>query len=344
MPPRGDPRALALGPGYLYVNPLLDADEPVNLTDDWADVDPGWILLGYTETGSEFNYALTSGNVEVAEELDPVLISTTGRTSTVTFTMAEMTASNLALAMNGGVIIIAENTPGTDPDIVIVEPPDIGSEVRVMIGFESEDHTERWVMRQCFQTGTMKIVRAKGTTIAGIAVVFSLEKPATAKRLFAAIFDRMIRGGWSPQIPPAVPPPPAITSLSVTTGVQAGGYPTVLTGMYLRGATAVDFGTVPATGLTPQPGQEDTRLQVSVPAGLAIGPVDVTVTTPDGTSAPLVGGFTYTALTAATAVRPAAASAAGAAADPGALPGARVTPGPASAAGQATGPDTQTTP
>jgi len=65
--------------------------------------------------------------------------------------------------------------------------------VRTMLGYESEDHTERWVWRQCLQTGQMKIVRAKGAANATIATVFSLEKPATGSRLFKAVLQTPLR-------------------------------------------------------------------------------------------------------------------------------------------------------
>jgi hypothetical protein len=182
---RGNPTAIALGPGYLYAGPL-GTTEPVDLTTAWTAVSAAWIALGYTETGSEFDYALTTGQVLVAEELDPLAIATTGRTSTCVFNLSQLTATNLKLAMNGGVI-----TTGTG--IVTVEPPDLGTEVRTMLGFESEDHTERWVYRQCLQSGTMKIVRQKGAANATIATTFTLEKPATGSRLFKAILQTPLR-------------------------------------------------------------------------------------------------------------------------------------------------------
>jgi hypothetical protein len=345
--PRGNPGAIALGPGYLYVG-FLDADEPTDLTTPWEDVDPTWILLGYTETGSEFNYALTSGNVEVAEELDPVMISTTGRTSTVTFTMAEMTASNLSFAMNGGIIhyplegVNSKGDPIEPPydayseDVVIVEPPDLGSEVRVMMGFESEDHTERWVMRQCFQTGTMKIMRQKGTTIAGIAAVFSLEKPATSKRLFAAIFNRSGMGpprlGWA--TPPA-PLPPAAPTVTQCTPAGGDGSAVIagvqITGTGLTGATAVTFGGTAATAVVVN---SATQITCTAPAHAA-GAVDVAVTTPAGTGTG-TGVFTYALVTASAAAG--IGSGAAGAPDPGVSSVA--SPGPASpAAGAATAGD-----
>ena len=278
---RGTPTALALGPGYLRIGPL-DAIEPTGLdalTDTWESFDPRWILLGYTETGSEFNYALATGEVAVAEELDPVFISTTGRTASVVFNMAELTASHLSIAMNGGII----TDTGTGP--VIVEPPDLGTERRYMFGFEAEDHSERWIYRQCFQSGTLKIARAKGNTVATIATTFSLEKPATGKRLFAAIMDRSKRGGW--MVTGAVLAP-TLTSINPVTGLAAGGTNVTLTGTNLTGATAVTFGAVPATNLQVN---NATTVLCDAPAGT--GTVGVSVTTPAGT-ATLPAAYTYT--------------------------------------------------
>jgi IPT/TIG domain len=296
--PRGDPRAIALGPGYIYTA-KEDTPEPTDLDTPWEQVDPGWFLIGYTETGSEFNYALTSGEVQVAEELDPVLISSTARAASLAFAMAEMTASNLAFAMNGGVIIITDKDGNPDPagEIVVVEPPDLGVEVRVMLGWESEDHSERWVMRKCFQTGTMKIARAKGTANATIATTFTLEKPGAdaagvPRRLFKAIFDRAFRGGWSPQIPPifAVPVITSITPATHQSGATTAPVQIAGTGFDVTsGATTVTVDGAPAT-VNSVPSA--VLINATLPANATPGPVDVTVTTPGGTSAPHV--FTYT--------------------------------------------------
>jgi hypothetical protein len=182
---RGSPTALALGPGYLYAGPLGRV-EPTDLATVWTAVDAGWIALGYTESGSEFDYQLNTSPVTVAEELDPISNVPDGRSSSVTFNLAQITATNLKLCMNGGVI-----TTGTG--IVTVEPPDLGSEVRTMLGFEAEDHTERWVWRQALMNGQLKIVRAKGAANATMAAVFALEKPATGSRLFKAILQTPLR-------------------------------------------------------------------------------------------------------------------------------------------------------
>jgi hypothetical protein len=182
---RGTASALGLGPGYLYFAPL-GTTEPVDLTTPWASVSASWVTVGYTEDGSELQYNPSTSPVDVAEELDHIQVVTTGRDSTVAFAMSQITNTNMKLAFNGGVI-----TAGTG--IVTFEPPDLGTEVRTMLGFESEDHTERWVYRQAYQTGTVTLGRHKGANNAAISVQFALEKPATGSRLFKAIFQTPLR-------------------------------------------------------------------------------------------------------------------------------------------------------
>src|SRR5262249_8555081 len=74
---------------------------------------------------------------------------------------------------------------------------------------------------------------------------------------------------------------PTITGpVNPTPGPTAGGTLVTLTGMHFVGATAVFFGSQPATAVTVI---SDTQLTALTPA--AAGTVDVTVTTPAGTSA-----------------------------------------------------------
>lgn len=172
---RGTADAISLGPGTLYVA-ALGSTEPTDLATAWP---VAWTSLGYTNEGSEFSYELSTGPVEVAEELDPLKIVAEGREIKVSFALAEVTATNLKRAMNGGTI-----TSGTG--IVTFEPPDLGTEVRTMLGFQSEDNQERWVWRQCFQTGAVGMERRKGTDKTTIPAEFTVEKPANA-RPFKAI-------------------------------------------------------------------------------------------------------------------------------------------------------------
>lgn len=176
--PRGNaPRVIhGLGPGQLRIA-ALGSSEPVDLATAWP---AAWVPLGYTEEGSEFSYELATEPVEVAEEIDAISTVTTGRNITVAFASAEPTVENLKTALNGGTIT-------TGVGIVTFEPPDLGTETRVMIGFETEDAKARYVWRQCFQTGTVSVQRRKGAAKATLPMEFAVEKPAAGGRPFKVI-------------------------------------------------------------------------------------------------------------------------------------------------------------
>ncbi|MET3987943.1 IPT/TIG domain-containing protein [Streptomyces sp. PvR034] len=104
------------------------------------------------------------------------------------------------------------------------------------------------------------------------------------------------------------PAPLAVTGLSVSQGPASGGASVTLTGTGLAGARAVRFGTTPATGVTVV---NDRTVTATVPAHAA-GTVDVTVTTPAGTSPTSAADrFTYFAQPAVTAVSPGSGPTAG---------------------------------
>jgi hypothetical protein len=79
-----------------------------------------------------------------------------------------------------------------------------------------------------------------------------------------------------------VQPVPAITEIAPGNGSVAGGKSVTITGANLTAASAVKFGSTPATGFTVE---SDTKITATVPPGKKVGPVDVTVTTLAGTSA-----------------------------------------------------------
>jgi IPT/TIG domain len=87
-------------------------------------------------------------------------------------------------------------------------------------------------------------------------------------------------------------PAPTVTAVSPTTGTTAGGTSVTITGTDLTGATAVNFGADAATGVVVV---DATTITCNSPAHAA-GTVDVTVTTPGGTSATSSADqFTYVA-------------------------------------------------
>lgn len=180
---RGNAKAVTLGPGQLFIADL-GSTEPAGLDDAWPAL---WTSLGYTEEGSAFAYELTTEGVPVAEELEDLDDVTTGRNGSVTFALAEVTAENLKVALNGGTITaVASNGTTIIRAHKTFEPPALGQEVYKMIGFESEDTEERWVWRQCKQTGAIEMQRRKGATKTTINATFKMFKPAAGGAPFKA--------------------------------------------------------------------------------------------------------------------------------------------------------------
>ena len=94
-----------------------------------------------------------------------------------------------------------------------------------------------------------------------------------------------------------------VTGLTPSTGSPSGGTSVTIAGSDLAGATAVDFGSTPATITA------DSATSITATAPPGTGTVDVTVTGPDGTSATSPADqFTYTDVTpppTVTAISPA---------------------------------------
>jgi IPT/TIG domain len=110
--------------------------------------------------------------------------------------------------------------------------------------------------------------------------------------------------------PIAVAPTPVVTGISPASGAAAGGDTVTITGTGFTGASTVSFGSAVATI---QPGGSDAQLTVTAPAANVSGTVDVTVTTPGGTSAITqpADQFTYIEAPVVTGISPASGAAAG---------------------------------
>jgi hypothetical protein len=76
------------------------------------------------------------------------------------------------------------------------------------------------------------------------------------------------------------PPKPVVSSISPTAGAASGATSVAITGTGLAGATAVKFGTANAAGF-----KVDSPTSITATSPEGSGTVDVTVITPDGTSA-----------------------------------------------------------
>jgi hypothetical protein len=96
------------------------------------------------------------------------------------------------------------------------------------------------------------------------------------------------------------PPEPTVTSLNPNQGPTAGGTSVTITGTNLNGATAVQFGATDATSFN-----VENANQINAIAPPGTGTVDVTVTTPRGTSANTAAdNYTYFAPPTVTGVSP----------------------------------------
>jgi hypothetical protein len=172
--PKGNPLNVDVGPGRLW-RAKLTATQPTNATtalveseDDGADGE--WVPAGYTETGSTFGYEVTAEPIEVAEELDEIRNQRTKALTKVTFAFAEMTATNLLMALNGGI----------DDSPTAIEPVDAEDEERIMLCFQS-DAGARWLFRRCYNVGSVSIENKKAPAKRLIGVEFKAEIPETGK-------------------------------------------------------------------------------------------------------------------------------------------------------------------
>lgn len=153
-------------------------------TDAWP---VAWVPVGVTKEGHEWTWKPDTEGIEVAEYLLPLRIVTTGVEGLVAFEIAEFTAKNTAAALNGASVTTVSGAGATL--LSRLTPPNVGAETRIMLGWESEDWTERAVFWQCFQTGEVKVAHKKGADNATISVEFSMEQPAVG-----APFDRWYAG------------------------------------------------------------------------------------------------------------------------------------------------------
>ncbi|MBV8620639.1 MAG: IPT/TIG domain-containing protein, partial [Curvibacter sp.] len=103
-------------------------------------------------------------------------------------------------------------------------------------------------------------------------------------------------------------PTPTVTSLSVSAGPTAGGTSVVVTGTNFTGATVVKFGASNASSFNVN---SATQITATAPAG-STGAVDITVTTPGGTSSTSASDvYTYVAAPTVTSLSVTSGSTAG---------------------------------
>ena len=166
------------GAGLLYNAPLLTA-EPVHTpaggvfpTTAWP---AAWAAVGSTSDGWTFKDDITTAPVVAAESYYPVKVITTARAAGMDLILQEISASNLKRGLNTGTAIIS----GTGATLLTqLQSPTVGTEIRSMWGWQSEDNTVRFIAYQALQTGGLGVKFTKGATPAQMTFALTLELPA----------------------------------------------------------------------------------------------------------------------------------------------------------------------
>jgi hypothetical protein len=186
-----NPLAIKTGPGKIYYAPLATAIPAFTavgsvVTGTWTS----WLAVGSTDEGLTYNESTDTENITVAESLYPVSVVTTGKSGTISFSMAEVSSSNWKLAANGGTVT---PTGATTTLLHTYIPPLVGQEVRVMMGFHSYDGTEVVVWPQVFNSGGFETPRSTVAAKAVLPVTFSVELPDPA--VLTTPYKRWVSGG-----------------------------------------------------------------------------------------------------------------------------------------------------
>lgn len=189
--------ALAIGAGVLY-SANVGTSFPANtvsgsvFTDLWATAG-SWLPVGITKSGHELTYAPKVDPIEAEEYLDVLAYVTSGRSSGVKFELMNVNLTNWKRMVNGG--SGAVTTSGSGATLLstgILPAP--GQEVRCMLGWESDDNTERWVAESCLQVGTLSIKRGKGANVATFTAEFNFEIGSVTGRPFTPYGAGTVRG------------------------------------------------------------------------------------------------------------------------------------------------------
>ena len=171
-------------PGFLFGAPLATA-LPTNtvaagkFTDAWP---AAWLPFGATTEGSTFGYSSTVEPIRVAEFQDPIAFATTERAGSMAFALADFTLQKYKAALNGGLAALVPTSGTGATALYELEPPDLGSEVRIMVGWESQDATFRIILRQTLQGGEISSQFGKAPAIAAIPCTFNMETPVGAAK------------------------------------------------------------------------------------------------------------------------------------------------------------------
>jgi hypothetical protein len=175
-----NPASLSLGAGYLWAAPI-GTTEPTDLT-AWP---AGWVKVGYTFDGSVHTTTYSFQEIIVAEEYDPLFMEADKRKTTVTFDLAEITATNLQRVHNGGTITVGGSA-------ITFDPPAISGSTgltRIMLGWDAFKADERMIWRKCIQIKPIAVDRKKAPKYAMLTTEYFAEVPGGGLQPFRHILS-----------------------------------------------------------------------------------------------------------------------------------------------------------
>jgi IPT/TIG domain len=157
--------------------------------------------------------------------------------------------------------------------------------------------TINWGDGSSASAGTVTAAPSGGFVVTGTHTYASIGSFTTTVSISDVGGSRASAQGAASVLPPA----PTVTQVNPTSGPTAGGTTVTITGTSVTGATGVAFGATAATSVMVK---SATQITATAPAGNP-GTVDVTVTTPSGTS-PISAAdqYTYVAAPTVTSVSP----------------------------------------
>lgn len=120
----------------------------------------------FTSATAAFNATTDVGKVIAATgvPVGTTIASVTNATTVIMSAAATATASGLSFTIAG--------RNGS-----FYTPPQVGAEIRHMLGWDSDDGTERVVWRQAIQAGGLAVPRRKGADYARLPMEFAVEVP-----------------------------------------------------------------------------------------------------------------------------------------------------------------------
>jgi hypothetical protein len=151
-----------------------------------------WVPYGVTRDGSQFSYEITTEDVIVAEYQDPIETDETGRAIGVAFDLAQVTDLAYLSAFGGGTSTLVSGTGATR--LTKVAPPKLGESVDTMIGWQSQDKTQRTFFYECKQAGNVQWSNNKAPNYQSFPLTYKVTQPDTGDpfNIYLAGDDRVV--------------------------------------------------------------------------------------------------------------------------------------------------------